>query len=293
MAIDLSRETDGVKLPPEVANEIWANTRAESAIMSAAREISLPGQGVNIPIITGDPKAEWVGETEEKPVSRSELDNKTMTAYTIAVIEPFSNQFKRDLPGLYSELKRRLPSALAKTFDGTVFGDTSAPGSNFDRLKDATELSVSKDDTFDDLAAILGEVAENDRDLSHWLASPKLHSRLLTASDQLGRQYFLSDPSSDNSVGSIFGSPVVKTRSPLPGDTIGFAGDFAESAIWGSVEGVKVDTSDQATLKDGDDTLNLWQRNMFALRAEIEVGFRVRSTDYFVQITDGSDSGES
>jgi len=44
--------------------------------------------------------------------------------------------------------------------------------------------------------------------------------------------------------------------------------------------------SDQATLTDADDeTLNLWQRNMFAVRAEFEVGFAVRDVNRFVRIT--------
>lgn len=59
---------------------------------------------------------------------------------------------------------------------------------------------------------------------------------------------------------------------------VGVAGDWTK-ALYGTVEGVKVDISDQATLTYTDEnsqtvTLNLWQRNMFAVRAEIEIGFR-------------------
>ena len=35
---------------------------------------------------------------------------------------------------------------------------------------------------------------------------------------------------------------------------------------------------DQATLTDGSNTINLFQQNMFAVRAEIEVGFRCDTT---------------
>ena len=42
------------------------------------------------------------------------------------------------------------------------------------------------------------------------------------------------------------------------------------------------------TLTDGAGSINLWQQNMFAVRAEIEVGFRVRDLDHFVRITDGA-----
>ena len=223
-------------------------------------------------------------ETDEKPVSRPTLGSKTITAYTLAVIVPFSNQFRRDLPALYAELVRRLPGSLGKKFDSTVFGTTGAPGGNFDQLGGAPAMVVDATDTFKDVAGVLNAVAAGGNDLTHWVASPALHGLLLTATDQLGRQFFISDPASQSSVGSVFGAPVVKTRGTLPGATTGYAGDFANAAVWGSVEGVQISVSDQATLTDGDDTINLWQRNMFAVRAEIEVGFRVKDLNAFVRI---------
>ena len=54
--------------------------------------------------------------------------------------------------------------------------------------------------------------------------------------------------------------------------------------MYGTVEGVKIDLSDQATLTDGDDTINLFQQNMFAVRAEIELGF-VADSDCFNLLT--------
>src|SRR5699024_9244607 len=91
--------------------------------------------------ITGDASADWVDETDEKPVSRASLGSKTITPYKLAVIEPFSNEFRRDLPGLYAELARRLPFALAKKFDSTVFAGT-APGSGFDVLSSTSTVGI-------------------------------------------------------------------------------------------------------------------------------------------------------
>lgn len=292
--IDINRTTSGVNLPPAVSSEIWGATVEESAVMRAARRINLPGAGVSIPLITGDAAAGWVDETDEKPVSRATLDNKTMTPYTLAVIEPFSNQFRRDLPALYAELARRLPFALAKKFDETALGNSAAPGSNFDTLATAPTMTVDATGTFGDLAAVLNAIAAAGGDLSAWIASPALHGLLLTATDSLGRQFFISDPANQRTVGSVFGAPVFKSRSNFAtgpdadDDIIGVAGDFAGSAVYGTVEGVSVSISDQATLTDGENTINLWQRNMFAVRAEVEVGFRVRDVNHFIKINDGT-----
>ena len=79
--------------------------------MRLAQRIDLPGSGLVIPVITGDPVADFVAETAEKPVSEATLSSKNMKGYKIAVIELFSNEFRRDLPRVYEELVRRLLTA--------------------------------------------------------------------------------------------------------------------------------------------------------------------------------------
>jgi HK97 family phage major capsid protein len=288
---DLKRSTSGVVLPAQVSSEIWATTQEQSAVMAVSRQIALPGSGITIPLITGDSAADWVAESAEKPVSHATVSSKNMTPYKLAVIETFSMEFRRDLPALYGELARRLPNALAKKFDNTVLGGT-APGSNFDVLTAAPVLTVDGTNTYQDLVAAFSAVATAGGDVSAWLASPAFQATLLGTVDGFGRPLFTNNPTTDAVVGSILGRPVYGTSRTFPqsasvGDTVGVAGDFASSAIYGTVEGIQVDVSDQATVNDGGTQVNLWQRNMFAIRAEIEVGFIVRNVNHFVRITDG------
>lgn len=286
---DLKRSTSGVNLPAQVSAEIWSTTQESSAVMAVSRQISLPGSGVSIPIITGDSAADWVAESAEKPVSHATVSNKTMTPYKLAVIETFSMEFRRDLPALYGELVRRLPGALAKKFDSTVLAGT-APGSGFDVLSSAPALTVDGTNTYADLAAVFNAVAAAGGSLSHWVASPSFEGLLLSQVASDGRPLFIPDATTQGRVGSIFGRPVYTTRGDLAksttvGDDTAVAGDFANSAIYGTVEGVQVDISDQATVNDGGTQINLWQRNMFAVRAEIEIGFRVKDDTEFVRLT--------
>ena len=288
---DLKRSTSGVLLPAQVSSEIWSTTQQASAVMAVSRQIALPGSGISIPIVTGDSVANWVAESAEKPVSHATLSNKTMTPYKLAVIETFSMEFRRDLPGLYGELVRRLPGALAKKFDETVLAGT-APGSGFDVLSAAPALTVDGTSTYADLAAVFNAVAAAGGTLSHWLASASFEGLLLSQVATDGRPLFIPDATTQGRVGSIFGRPVYSTSATLTksttvGDDTAVAGDFANSAIYGTVEGVSVDISDQATVNDGGTQVNLWQRNMFAVRAEIEVGFVTRNVNHFVRITDG------
>lgn len=279
--IDMNRTTS-ISLPGAVSSEIWQKTQEGSAVMRLARKIELPGLGVTIPVITGDPEAGWVGETEKKPVKRGTLATKQMTPYTLAVIVPFSNQFKRDLPNLYDALIQRLPLALGKKFDQTVFGGATVPGSNFDTLKGCAAQDIGTD-AYGGLVAAQADIAAHDGILNGWVLSPKAQSTLLTAVDGNKRPLFINNVA-EGAVPMILGASAMQSKGAYVADTtaakkhvVGFAGDWTQ-AVYGTVEGVQIAISDQATLTDGGATINLFEQNMFAVRAEIEVGFRCDTT---------------
>ena len=253
--------------------------------------MELPGGGVDIPIITGDPEAEWVSETEEKKVSRPSFANKNLKGYTLAVIVPFSNQFRRDLPALYSAIEQKLPQALAKKFDRTALGFATSPGTGFDTLADAPTQELTG--SYDDYLAALGTVGEasDDADITAWALSKSAEIDALGIADNAGRPLLIQDIQREGAIGSILARPVFKSNYAADATTnvVGIAGDW-NSTAWGFVEGISISISDQATLNDGGTPLNLWQRNMFAVRAEVEVGFAVRDANRFVKLTKGADS---
>ena len=285
--IDVNRTTTGIELNPAQSAEIWSQAEYASAAMQLAQRVDLPGAGVSIPIITGEPEADWVNETGEKPVSRPTFDNKLMTGYTMAVIVPFSNQFRRDKAALYNEIVRKLPQALARKFDQTVFGaSTGAPGENFDTLGGAAQVGIAGN-TYAGLVAADQAVATGGGILNGWALSPQARGLLLGAVDGQGRPLFLNSVA-DGSVPRLLGAQTAIAKGVYqagPPNRLGFAGDWT-SAHYGVVEDVQLSISDQATISDGGTQLNLWQRNMFAVRCEFEVGFRVRDLAHFVQLTD-------
>lgn len=292
MAIDISRKTSGLLLPKEVSTEIWSKTQDDSIIQRLARRINLPAGGVDIPIITGDPVAEWVAETDEKPVSRSTFGSKSIKSYTMAVIEPFSNQFRRDLPSLYNALVSRLPGVLSKKFDQTALGFAASPGTGFDTLAGAPAVSLATD-FYGGLLAGVSSVANAGADVTGWALSTQGEILALGAKDTTGRPLWISDVTTQGSIGNALARPIYKAPSvfkagtpgsPGTASTIGYGGDWS-SAVWGYVEGITIDISDQATLNDGGTSLNLWQRNMFAVRVECEIGFAVRDINRFVRLT--------
>lgn len=289
--VDINRGTSGINLPAAVSQEIWAETQRQSVVQQLARGIQLPGAGLTIPIITGDPVAEWVSETGEKPVSKSTFGSKNIKGYTLAVIEPFSNQFRRDLPALYTACVSRLPLALAKTFDRTCLGFSASPGSGFDTLAAAPAVDLDAD-VYDGFLGALSSVVDEDADVTAWALSGQGEVAALAAKDKQDRPLFIDSVTREGSVGQVLGRPVYKTPHAFNGanGTVGFGGDWG-SAVWGYVEAISISISDQAslTVAGEEEQINLWQRNMFAVRAEFEVGFAVRDVNRFVRITaDGS-----
>lgn len=290
---NLFRGTSGVSLPPALSTEIWAVLQQQSAVMNLANKIDLPGSGITLNDITGDAAANWVNESEEKPVSDSTITSKAMTPYKLAVIETFSNEFRRDLPALYDTLAQRLPGALALKFDQTVFHATAAPGSNFGLLSAAQFVTLDATDTYGDLTNADALIAQANGVTDGWVFSPKGRSVLLAAKDTLGRPLIVSDIQAGSALGSILGARVVNNRAAYKadaagdnGEVIGFAGDWT-AAAYGTVAGIQISVTEEATVNKGGTQINLWQRNMFALRAEIEVGFVVHDLNRFVKLVSG------
>lgn len=280
-----------VSLPADLSREIMQTAVGESAIMQLAKRVVLPGRGLDIPTITGDPEAEWVTETDAKPVKNPGVGMKNMRGFTLSVILPFSNQFRRDLAGLYDNIVARLPGALGMKFDRTVIGAVAAPGAGFDNLSTATAQSLLKTlnaDAYSGLVAAKKDIAAHGGVVNGWALGPQGESLLLEARDGDNRPFFLGNVA-DAAISRILGAPtktgrgiyVAGTAAGASGagspEIVGIAGDWSQ-AMYGIVEDVQISISDQATLTYLDDgnntvTINLWQRNMFAVRCEIEAGF--------------------
>ena len=287
MPSGIATNRSNISLPADVAQEILQKTQSASAVMQMARQITLPGRGVQIPVITSDPSASWVAETGAKPVSNPGLSTKLMQAYKLAVIVPFSDEFRRDAAALYDALIARLPLALAQKFDQTVIGAVEKPGENFDNfaLCTAQKLVPGVGETvYGNLVAAYTDIAEDGGSLNGFAMSPAGIGLLLGATDTTGRPIFTAS-AGDGDVARVLGARTVEARGmykagAAPVGTgagtpaiVGVAGDWSQ-AMYGTVEGVQIRFADQTGLTINSEQVNLWEHNMFAVRAEIELGFR-------------------
>ena len=281
----VSTNRTNITLPVDVSREIMQKTQEGSAIMRLANQIALPGRGAAINVITSDPEASWVAETAAKPVSNPGVTTKIMRAYKLAVIVPFSNEFKRDVTSLYDALVQRLPKALALKFDSTVFGKGDKPGDDFDNFANVTKQSLASD-AYGGLVAADTDIAIHGGVTNGYAISPQMKGVLLSALDKNDRPLFINSVA-EGAIPMILGNPTYLTKAAFISGSpsvVGIVGDWTQ-AMYGTVEGVQITISDQATLDiDAEHKINLFQQNMFAVRAEIEVGFRA-DTSVFNALT--------
>lgn len=308
MAVDISRESDGVwdLLPPEVSKEVWSGIQEESVIQRACTQTPLAGTGKTVPVITSDPVPTWPGETDQRTPSRGTVGAKAMKPYTASLLVPFSNEFKRDADTLYSAMVRRFPKILAKSIDNRcLFGP--APGDDFDTLAAIATVDVTQgadNAAYNGLLDAMSLVADtDDGEVSSWLLSTKGRLNFMRQLDANDQPVFVSDTNTVGGVGALVGTPVFKSKAVGdPGGvgvprTFGFGGDW-ENASWGIVDGIRYSETDQASIQDGTvvvptsgvetveipNMINLFQQNMFAVKVEIEFGFRVRDAGQFVRL---------
>lgn len=298
-AVDTNRGTTNVVLPAELSTEIWQKIQEASVVMGLAQKVTLPGVGMTYQEILTDSTPAFVGETERKPVSNPTFTKKTLVPHKIAVVQTYSDEFRRDLPGLFNALVSRLPGTLAKTFDLAALHGTGAPLSNFDTLANAAKVSITN--------ATPGSVDAYQGFLSGLAAVPNLNAWALSAQGQIlalsnrdtaGSPILNNDPLGNGSVGRVLGRPVFQSEhvyvagtapttsggSDGVAATVGIAGDWTQ-ARWGQVEAVSIDISDNPVYDaDGELITAGWQDNMIAVRAEIHVGF-IADDSKFVRLT--------
>src|SRR5690606_9082904 len=121
-------------------------------------------------------------------------------------------------------------------------------------------------------------VADAGGDVTSVALSPKGQTARMLATDADGRPLSVpGGPAEPGRVANVLGVDTVTSRAVYDqaSATVGVAGDWT-AAVFGTVAGVQVAVNTEGSITDtGGTPLNLWQRNMFAVRAEIEVGFRV------------------
>jgi HK97 family phage major capsid protein len=106
-------------LPSTITAPIFQKATEQSAVMQLARQVPLSMSATTtIPVMMDIPTAGWVSEGGVKPVGTSAVGVKNMQGKKVALLLPVSDELVATNPsGLYDQLVRDLPTAIARAFD--------------------------------------------------------------------------------------------------------------------------------------------------------------------------------
>lgn len=285
-------------IKPELAGPIFDEAAKGSAAMSLIRKVPLGASGQAFPIVTSKPTANWTTEGAQKHTTEAGLGLVKMEPKKLTAIAVASQEVIRANPGGYSEtLKGLLADAFARAFDLAVFHNKGGDGngtSPFETTLAATTKSVTLGaaagtNTYDDLvkAMALNLQGTPKKQVTGFAFDTGFEIDLLNAKDTAGHPLF-AEAAYTGAVpalrsGSVLGRTTYMHENVGLDKTVGFAGDWSKCA-WGTVGGITMDISTEATVTIGGQLVSLYENNLVAVRAEAEYGFAVADKDAFVKI---------
>lgn len=190
-------------LPPTITGPIFAKATEMSAVQQLARRVPLSVSAATaIPVPMDVPEADWVAEGGVKPASQVGVGVKIMTGKKLALLVPVSQEVVMTNPaGLYDQLQRDLPTALARAFDYAAINGkslrTGSAGPFADYLAQTPNsvalgtAAASAGGIFNDLATGMGKVIDANYDFTGFAADKRMLVDAMLSTDNVGRPLFV------------------------------------------------------------------------------------------------------
>lgn len=292
-AVNTSKFAGFVK--PDMAEAYFAEAMKTSAVQQLVRRVPMGAAGIEVPIVTSKPKANWVSEGGQKPTSEGSLGLKSMKPHKIAVIVPVSAELVRANPGGFMNMIRpQIAEAFAEAFDEAVLHGTNSPFGADQHLASTTKsvqlgtATADKGGIYADLNSGLALLSAQKKRLTGFAFDSTAEHLFNGAVDTTGRPLFVDSPTTEASAtvraGRALGRPSFIGENIGKDTVVGFGGDFSK-AVWGTIGGINYDVSKDAAITIGGKLVSAFEHNLLAIRAEAEYGWLLHDKDAFVKYT--------
>lgn len=242
------------------------------------------------------PGAYWVNETEKIQTSKAKWLRIKMEAKKLAVILPVSKEFLNySVPNFFNIIKPKIAEAFQNKFDqAALFGKDSpyqAGISVYEKAKAAGHEIAQTKDTYADLNNLMALVEDGDNEPQAFATTRKFNRFLRGTVDKNGLPIF--NDARQGVTASALGLPVTYgSRKAWDYEkALLFTGDF-DTAMYGILQNIEYAISEDATLSTITDEkgqpINLFERDMFALRATMHIGFMTVKDDAFALLKKGT-----
>lgn len=280
---DISRAEVATLIQEAYADTLLAAAKHGSTVLSAFPTVSMGTKTTHLPVLATLPEADWVGESATqpegiKPKSKVTWANRTLVAEEIAVIIPVHENVIDDATvAVLSEVAELGGQAIGKKLDEAVLFGVDKPASWVSPALLPAAVSAGQA-----VQVVAGQANESDipgavNQVAEKIATAGWSPDTLVSSLALRYQVAnLRDAS---------GNPIFRDES-----FAGFRTHFNRNGAWdpeaavaivadasrvriGIRQDIQVKFLDQATLTNGDQTINLAERDMVALRLKARFAY--------------------
>ncbi len=282
-------------VPKQYAVETIGDVVQQSAVMQQAEFEEMNSLEKEITYLAEGPGAYWVDEGERIQTSKATWLKATIRAKKVAVILPVTKEFLRyNIPTFFQMMRPKIAEAFYTKFDQAALFGTNSPYATGQNILAAATTAGNKvvlDDSkplYGQLNSLLGLVEDNEIDPDGIVTVRSLKSKFRGELDGAGRPMFTKGDGT--APDDILGLPISyasgksfdKTKASI------ITGDW-NMARFGIPQEMEYDISTQATIStitdENGEVINLWERDMVALRVTMYVGFMVLKDEAFAVAT--------
>ncbi|EWG12740.1 phage major capsid protein [Cytobacillus firmus] len=282
-------------VPKEQGTLVLKEFMTQSAVTKLAKFEEMTKPEKEFTYLASGPGAYWVGEGEKIQTSKATWLKAKMVSKKMGVIIPVSKEFlKYSVSDFFTQMRPAISEAFAIKFDqAALFGVDSPFGAGvsvFEKAQTAgnTLALNSIGNLYDELNGLMALVEEADKDVDGFTTTRRFRQKLRGAKDQNGLPIF--NDATGGATQQVLGLPIgyVDSKSFDYTKALLMAADW-DYTRYGIPQGMEYKISEDATLTTmvdaSGDPINLFERDMFALRVTQQVGFMTLAEDAFAALT--------
>ncbi|WP_426579313.1 phage major capsid protein (plasmid) [Bacillus altitudinis] len=294
------------KIPTEHSEIVMKEFMQTSAISQLAKYEPMTKPEKTFTYLAEGPGAYWVGEGERIETSTAKWLTAKMTTKKLGVIIPVSKEFLRyTVSDFFTQMQDPIKAAFAIKFDQAALFGKNSPFETGVSIMERINKSGQKielgsgagngSSIYDDLAAVMALIEDADKDADAFTTIRTFRQKLRSAKDNNGLPLF--NQVTADAVPQALGLPIGFVNSESwdksKAELIAGAWDYARYGILQDIEyTISTDATLTTAVDENNVPINLFERDMFALRATMQVGFTTLADDAFAAITPKGAAGE-
>lgn len=286
--VAMYEKKDGT-IPEKYNTLILKDVMENSKVMQLAKYEEMDSKEKEFEYFAKGPGAYWVGEGKKIKTSKAQWLKVKMVAKKLAVIIPCSREYLHyKMSDFFEIMKPKIAEAFYKKFDEAAILNMDNPFSqSVEQSVETAGNEINGDLTYDNVLSLEDLLTDEDYNVNAFISTRRNRSTLRNA--RKIENGVVIESIYDRGNNTLDGMPVADLKS-LDRGTL-YAGDF-DYMYYGIPFGMsyKLDESAQlSTLTNPDGTpINLFEQELVALRATMDVGFMIVKDAAFSKLTAGS-----